>query len=527
MTIDLPPGRTNGTASVLNLKDKRRVLIVGANGAGKTRFTNALAASLGDKAFTLNALRAIFDRHSSSDTLPAALKKRLSPVVIQNTGRAGSPATTLEFLLAQLMHDEMVNLIGYKLALADKREAILKPTRLDSVISLWQDVFPGNRVLIDSGKILFSRGIDVSTYSAVRLSEGERAVLYYAASIMYAPKNAVIFVEEPEIFLHPSLTSSLWNRLEAWRSDCIFCYTTHDTEFASNCNGAPVIWVRSYDSSSETWEYDVLPSDKDISQELYRTLIGARKPVMFIEGDSERSIDAKLYPLIFPDYTIRSLGSCNKVIEATRTFNDLAGLHKLDSYGIVDRDRRDQFEVNYLRRKNIMVPDVAEVENLFLLPEIVEAMASNAGTDADKVMGKVRRTIIALFRGDLRQQALQHTRHKVKRTVEYRVDGRFPDINTLEKHIEGLLDEINPRSIYENFCRDFNRYVSEGDYASILRVFNQKSMLASCNVSQLCGFTNKENYINGVIEFLRQKSPKAEKAREAIRRNLTGNYGAS
>ena len=84
--------------------------------------------------------------------------------------------------------------------------------------------------------------------------------------------------------------------------------------------------------------------------------MGSRKPVLFIEGDGIHSIDARLYPLLFKDYSVKSLGSCNKVIEATRTFNDLTGF---DSRGIVDRDRRDDKEVAYLRGKRIMVPEVA------------------------------------------------------------------------------------------------------------------------------------------------------------------------
>ncbi|MDE6437725.1 MAG: AAA family ATPase, partial [Muribaculaceae bacterium] len=364
MDLTLPCHRDNRPADILHLADCHCFVIIGANGAGKTRFTSAIIESLGPKAFRLSALDALYGRVSSPDAIPAALRDRLAPQVLGNLDK--SPAL-LELLLQQLMHDEMVNLISYKLALADKREAKLKRTRLDRVIELWQEVFPDNRMLIDSGKILFARGADVDNYSAYRLSDGERAVLYYAAAVLYAPSDALIFVDSPEIFLHPTLTISLWNRLEATRPDCTFCYTTHDPEFASSRNGAPVVWVRDYDPANAAWDYDVLPDQSEISQELYMTLVGARKPVLFIEGDSRRSIDAKLYPLIFPDYTVQSLGSCNKVIEATRTFNDLATFHKMDSFGIVDRDRRDDTEVAYLRRKRIMVPEVAEVENIMLI----------------------------------------------------------------------------------------------------------------------------------------------------------------
>lgn len=508
------PARLDGTApQELDTKVCRSILIVGANGAGKTRFTRSLIRSLGDKAYPLSALDALYTRHSSNELSPLSAKL---PKVTPST----SNPNDLEILLSVLMHDEMLGLIGYKLALAEGKDAHLSRTPLDAVVELWQDVFPGNRVLIDSGKILFARGVEDDVYSSVRLSDGERAVLFYAAAVQYAPKGAVVFIDSPEMFLHPSITASLWNRLETARPDCVFCYTTHDTEFASSRNGSPVVWVQDCDPSEEAWEYLILPPESALPNDLYISLTGARKPVLFIEGDSRRSIDAKLYPLIFPDFTVRSLGSCNKVIEATRTFNDLSTLHKMDSFGIVDRDRRDDTEVAYLRRKKVMVPDVAEIENLLLLEEVIRVVAEVTGHNADRVFGRVRQTILNLFRGDLRQQALLHTRHRVKRTVEYRVDARFSDISMLEDHLAGLLSEIDPRTIYEQYLAEFKGFLENKDYHSVLKVFNQKSMLSSCNVAQMCGLKNKEHYINTITNILRHRTAEAKRLREAIRSHL-------
>lgn len=521
MKISLP-SRRNGKSETLGLSPGQCLIIVGANGAGKTRFTAATAESLGAKAYTLSALHAIYKRISSVDSLSPQMQTIFSQAVTAHLAK-NEPATPLELLLGQLMHDELLNLIGYKLAVADHKDSRLQKTRLDSVIEIWQDIFSGNRVLIDSGKLLFTRGVDLTTHTALRLSDGEKAVLYYAAAVLYAEPGSVIFVESPEIFLHPSITSSLWNRLENLRNDCVFCYTTHDTEFVATRNGATMVWVRDCDPAKAAWDYDIIPPSSGISNELYLTLAGSRKPVLFIEGDSERSIDARLYPLIFPDFTIRSLGSCNKVIEATRTFNDLNAMHKLDSYGIVDRDRRDEHEVGYLRGKKIMVPDVAEVENLLLLEEVVRAMAVTTGNNPDRVFSKVRKAVIAMFNADIRQQALLHTRHRVKRTVEYRVDARFSDITTLERHLDGMLAQIEPRKIYENFCAEFRRYATGGDYRAVLKVYNQKAMLPGCNVAQMCGFGSKNEYIAGVMRLLRARTPEAETAREALR-NALGAY---
>ena len=98
-----------------------------------------------------------------------------------------------------------------------------------------------------------------------------------------------------------------------------------------------------------------------------------------------------------------------------------------------------------------MVPEVAEIENIMMLEEVVRAVASARGKDEDRVFEKVKRSVIAQFRHDLRQQALMHTRHRVKRTVEYRIDGRFNNINLFEEHIASLVNELNPRGLYESF----------------------------------------------------------------------------
>lgn len=495
----------------------RQIVIVGANGSGKSRFTARMAADAGPKAFPLSALNALFGRPQESTGNPVI------DSLYEKAVAAGMPhsaqASQLDRVLALLMHDEMLNLIGYKLRLRSHPETQLRPTRLDSVIDLWQQVFPGSKVLIESGRLLFARDADTDDsqgYSPTRLSAGEKAVLYYLAAISYAPKRATVFVDSPEMFLHPTVTQSLWNHIELLRPDCRFVYTTHDLDFAASRTASSAIWVRHYDPSSITWEYEVLPPNTTISDDIYRSILGARKPVLFIEGDARRSIDAKLYPLIFSDFTVQALGSCNKVIEATRTFNDLNTFHHMDSFGIVDRDRRDGKEVDYLRGKRIMVPDVAEVENLLLLEEVIRAVASACGKDENTVSSSVKRYIIKEFRHDVAQQALLHTRHRVKRIVECRIDGRFPNIEMLEKHLTTLPHEINPRGIYKELLQKFQSYVVTGDYSAILRVFNQKSILPGCNVAQLCGLRDKDDYLYAILKILRQDSPQANRIRRAV-----------
>ena len=513
MNILLPPKKNNERQELS--AGKHQITIIGANGSGKTRFTERLIKDLSGKAFRISIINAIYETRES-DPLPGSIDILYKETAERTNLLRNDNVTQAERLMSLLLQEEMVNLISYKMALAQDPHAKLPKTKLDKVIEVWQDVFPGSKVLVEGGKLLISRETDEECYSSVRLSTGERAVMYYVGAALMAMENAVIFVDNPGIYLHQSIMKPLWDRIEQLRPDCTFIYTTHDLDFASSRTDNAVVWVREYDATTSTWDYDILPDHAELSDDIYLTIIGARKPVLFIEGDGVHSIDSKLYPLIFPDYTVKPLGSCNKVIEATRAFNDLTSFHKMDSYGIVDRDRRDEGEVKYLRTKKVLVPNVAEIENILMLEEVIRTVASRHRKDENKVFAKVKATILDLFKQEVRQQALMHTRHRVKRTLEYRVDGRFNNINSLEDHINDLVKEINPRGMYEAFCREFHGYVAAGDYQNVLRVFNRKSMIPSSNVSGLCGLSNKDAYIHTIIKILKQNGKDAQRIRNAV-----------
>ncbi|MCM1336753.1 MAG: DUF4435 domain-containing protein [Candidatus Amulumruptor caecigallinarius] len=514
--LTLPP-RRDGSRGTIDADGS--VIIVGANGSGKSRFTARLRADLGERAFALSALHGLFDRewHDPGATSIDGLYSAMPSADIYTP-----PTSQLDKLMRLLVNEEISRLMSYKLK-GDRRR-LREPqgeTRLDRTMEVWRDIFPGNEILLENGRLMLSRSEGESSsagYSPQRLSSGEKAVMYYTAGLLYAPEGATVFVDDPAIFLHPSVATALWNRLEALRPDCRMVYTTHDLDFASSRAGAATVWVRDYDAATHTWDYDLLPADSGLTDDIYLAILGARRPVLFIEGDGVNSIDAKLYPLIFKGYTIKSLGSCNKVIESVRTFNDLRGFHHLDSHGIVDRDRRDASEVAYLRRRGIFVPEVAEIENILMLEDVIRAVASHRGKDEETVFGKVKKSVLGQFRTDLRRQALLHTRHRVKRIMEYRVDGRFNSIGALEDHIGSLVREINPRALYEEFCREFNGYLRDGDYASVLRVYNQKSMLPGSNVAGLCGLRDKGAYLRAILDLLREDGSGAERVRQAILR---------
>ncbi len=519
MKILLPPD-LDGQRQLIE-SHSRQLLIVGANGSGKTRFTDYLINDLGEKAYCLSGLDALYGSRNPKDVHRGSIDSLFAAMTDSSPMFNSETRLPLDKLIALLLNDEILNLIKYKVELATDGKARLKSTRLDRVIRAWQSIFPSNRILVESGRLLFQRNDNMAAYSSMRLSDGERAALYYLGAVLYAPENAIVFIDNPATFLHPTVSNLIWDKVEQLRPDCSFIYTTHDLEFASTRTGSTVVWVQDFDPKKLRWSYSRLSDHGDIPEDVYLSIIGARKPVLFIEGVAERSIDYKLYTLIFPEFTDKSLGSCNKVIESVRSFNDLNAFHHLDSYGIVDRDRRDRREVEYLRNKKILVPEVAEVENLLMLENVIRAVARYRHRDENRVFTKVKTSLFKMFRSEMAAQALEHTRHRVKRTVEFRIDGRFGNISQLESHIADLVKEINPRGIYKAIFNDFNKILSENDYNGLLRVFNDKTMINNSNVAGLCGLKNKEQYLSTILNILKSNSPEAG----VIRSTIAGTFG--
>ena len=513
----LLPNKITGKKGEI-LRDVRQVTIIGANGAGKTRFCNKLVEQCGEQAYRISALRAIFPVEDNRPQLKGSIGERFDKLNQNMQQVVNTAKSEFDKLSYVMLIDEFRDLMNFK-AHQLMGEAIGFPkTKLDKVVKMWQEVFPKNKVLRENGKILFTTEGQSDKYSSLRLSDGEKAVLYYLGAVLYAMEDAVIFVDDPETFIHPSIMHTLWNVIEEMRPDCTFVYSTHDVDFASSRVDNKCVWVKDFNPEQETWDYEVLSSSTNLSDSLYIDLLGTRKPVLFVEGDEEHSIDSRLYALVFPEYTIKPLGSCNKVIESVRSFNDLEGLHHLDSWGIVDRDRRDEKEVEYLRKKKILVPNVAEIENILMLEGVVRAVAKYRHKNEDDVFASVSRAVIKNFDNEIRQQALMHTRHRVKHDIEIRVDMKFRNISALEDHMIDLVNEINPRGIYEMLCREFHVYVQKKNYDKVLMVYNQKLMLTRSGVAGLCGLKSREEYIKMVLKILKGNGREALAIRNAIKR---------
>ena len=517
MELILPTNQNTFTPVAL---DTKVLVVIGANGAGKSSFGRDLLTRYAGQSVRISGMHSLFINSDKEETYMTGNElSRLQSMIAE---RLFIPRLSeYEKLILHLQTEE------FEVAVQYKEDAKLNPvlpppvTKIDQIQTIWEKMFPHNRLVRKSGFIeLASTSRDGDSYTAGRMSDGEKLVFYLIGVILCAPADALLVIEEPEVLLHDSIKNLLWDEIEDMRPDCTFVYLTHDIDFAASRRESKRIWIRSYNADASIWEYELIESNDSFPEEVYMEILGSRKPILFIEGTDSNSIDSRLYPLIFPDYKVKPMGGCQKVIETTKAFSQLKDFHTLDSKGIVDRDRRTEGEITYLREQHIYVPDVAEVENLLMLEPVIKTVAARLMKDPEQIFGQVKENVIKLFLKDMESQVLLHARHRVQKKLETALNRKMSTVDELTEHVQSIRETVHVDEIYTGIKEKFIRYAETGDYNNILRVYNQKGMLPQSQLCKYCGISNKESYLNLILSILKENKEDADVIRSSIKECL-------
>lgn len=372
-------------------------------------------------------------------------------------------------------------------------------TAIDRLRNIWSNVLPQRTLVEDDSKIyatLYKNGQEVR-YSATEMSDGERAVLYLTSQVLSVPQNKILIIDEPEIHLHRSIMHQLWNTLETVRSDCLFIYITHDLHFASTRGKIDKIWIKNYDG--ENWQFERI-KDEDIPEELTLEILGSRKNVLFVEGE-KNSWDYQLYTLLYPNYHIIPCGGCNQVIARTRAFRNSALLHDCMVYGLIDRDYRSDCEIERLKDNGIYILGVAEVENLFIVEELIRLMALRFGVqDVDNVVSDVISFVIdTRFANTINKQICQSVVCDIKYQLSCIEISNKSDSDAKASLKIGL-DNIDYDLIKEQREIIFQNALNTRNYAEVIKIFNEKGLAAE--IGAKLGIDKRE-YMPKVINLLK------------------------
>lgn len=470
------------------------VVLIGANGCGKTTFANSIRENLEktNNGIVIPAQKIlIFPTYNFVPTYKSAyetFQNRQKEILDDKQTFNASNNNDIPYDLAQKYGSEMrilvSALLGERIARRDEYCSSIHTgdivdtnkfkSKLDEVLEIWNNLIEHRILFCDNSgnlKIKYSNHNETKEYPAYKMSDGEREIFYVVGRVLLSTPSSLIVVDEPELHLHKAILNKLWDTLEQKRSDCMFIYLTHDIDFAST-RMAKKCWLKSYASDIlEDWNIEPI-SENDIPEALLMKLLGSRKKILFCEGKNN-SLDRQIFELLFPDFTIIPVTSCKDVINYTRAYNKIESKYA-EAFGIIDRDFRATEQLEKLKTEKVFSYSVAEIENLFLLEDFIKGFADYKKESCD--ISKIKDDIMELFKRDVQQQASYYVTQKINYFFrEYQVK-KGKTIDEVKNAFTSFISEIQIREWFGERVQDLNEIADNNNYSGAILVYNNKGL---------------------------------------------------
>lgn len=486
--ITLP--KRDGTPGTESLKEIDSLVIVGANGSGKSRLGYWLEHQQGRQTHRVSAQRSLV---FENDVHPAPFDKAqrryyfgTDSAVKDRTHRwGGNKNRALSHLLSD--YDALLSLLfaynnrrnkeHVEETRAKKAYVEPLPSKLETLLSIWKSVLPHRELVASDDKILAKTPAGTS-YAALDMSDGERVAFYLIGEVLTAPDNAIVIIDEPEIHLHRAIQARLWDEIEGSRPDCVLVYITHDLEFAASRATATKIVVSSFDG--KYWNWGTYPASTALPESLFLEVLGSRRRVLFVEGEVG-SMDIALLSLVLPEFLIIPRGGCEKVVESTKGLRELPTLHHMKPFGLVDRDYRTDEELDALKSHGVFSADVAEIENLLCIDGVTGYIAAHLKLDVEATVQKVHDFVLRQLRDELDQQIVNRT----QKEIAFRLAGfgaKAKSKADLQAMVGTFTTAIDVETVYSDNHALFQSTLNNSDFMQAIKLYNRKSLASRISV---------------------------------------------
>ncbi|MDI2112584.1 DUF4435 domain-containing protein [Commensalibacter nepenthis] len=498
-TIKLPK-----KGALQEIDTPQSLLFIGANGSGKTRLGAWIdtESKQKERVHRISAQKSlampddtqITSAQNAIDELyfggKEEYRKQNKSNFRWNSKPAITPLDDYKKLLTYLFSEHAEKSIQYLQESKKSTQKVEPPiTNIDKVQKTWEKFLPHRELIIGNAKVQTKiKGSESNVYNCSEMSDGERVIFYLIGQCLAAPENGIIIIDEPEIHLHKSIQVPLWREIESLRPDCLFIYMTHDVDFAAAFSDAKKIWLKNYDGKS--WDWEEIPDVAGLPEALLIEILGSRKPVVFVEGENG-SYDASLYRALLDDFLVIPSGSCSQVIQKVKALKESSQLHHMEVFGLIDRDRRTAAEITSLKDSGIYTLEVAEVENLFCVPEIITLISEKFERNPNEDKQAVEKFIIKAVKSELETQISLQVAGEIKYQLNCfnekakGIEGLTQALETLTSNIKNKIEKF-----YNNLSSQFNEAIDTHNYLLLLKLYNRKSLASQ--VSECLGLSNGE-----------------------------------
>jgi ABC-type cobalamin/Fe3+-siderophores transport system ATPase subunit len=489
-TINVP---TQDANKEIQIEAGSSVVFVGANGTGKTKLATYIEDTLSLNAHRISAHRALV---LNPDVPKIAENKALlglrigwnhesAQVAHRKDHRWGSKGSVallndFDFLIQALFAEQSNKSLETHKRVRSGDTSSAEPTKFEILTDIWERLLPHRELHFSGDDIQVSISGETELYSATDMSDGERSVFYMLGQTLVASDNSLIIFDEPELHVHPSIMSKLWDEIEGARPDCAFVFITHDLEFASSRVAEKYV-LREY-NPAPYWLIENVPLDSGFDEELTTLILGSRKPVLFVEGSSS-SLDIAIYRVCFSDWTIIPKGSCEEVIHSVVTLRHNSSFTRVKCSGIVDADDYSEEDIQHLVSLGVSVLPVSEIENIILIPNVSRAIAESEGHTGSELEEKLEVLSEAIFNSLSSERAVEdvvvrYCRRRIDRTLK-KVDlSEAETISSLGDKYLSETQSLNINEIAQEAKDRITNAIEQKDLPLLLRNYDNKGMMA-------------------------------------------------
>ncbi|MGL5445799.1 MAG: AAA family ATPase [Rhabdaerophilum sp.] len=332
-------------------------------------------------------------------------------------------------------------------------------------------------------------------YSIAQLSDGERAALLIAGTILTAKMGALVLVDEPERHLHASIVTPLLLLLFAKRPDCAFVVSTHELSLPVAMPSAKTVLVRDSRSTNgdiSAWDLDLLEPGVEVDDATKEAIIGSRRKMLFIEGTSA-SLDKPLYELLFPGVSIFPRQSCRDVEHAVVSVRDAEAVTWVKAFGIVDQDQILPAQHPSLNAKGIYPLSVYSVESLYYSPSIIAAVAQRQctllGSDPNQMVQTARTNLILAITSEVDRLAARMTEQAVKD----KISTQMPDWKIIKRG--GTVSiAFDSQAMYQAEKAQLQSWIAAADVEKIVARYPIRETMALTAVVNALQFKSRGQY---------------------------------
>lgn len=523
--LNIPKKNLQGqqNSEKLHLNIGETTIIVGANGTGKTRLAVYIEELLEEKSHRIAAHRAL----SLKPDLPKITEEKARNVLKygldsgnmwHRSGWRWHNDASVSLLndfdgLLQYLFAEQANIASeFYQGNIESKKIDLRKSKFYQLKESWEKLLP-HRTLHITGDNIYVSENEENRYLASGMSDGERAIFYILGQVLSADKESVLIFDKPELHIHKSIISMLWDLIEELRPDCSFLMITHDIEFASTRVAKKYV-IRSY-YSDPAWDIAEVP-ESDFDEQTIAMILGSRKPILFVEGNKS-SLDIAIYRACYPEWTIIPKGSCKDVIQSVSSLNKLSEsipTLNLKCAGIIDQDDRNEEEINQLNALGIFSLSVSEIENLFCLTSVAQEILKieqHSGQELQEKLNEFKSKILTFISSNLDGDKLDKF---VMEKLKIKIDSYLKKVDLsrarnseevtsiLNENIEVLKTQYVEQWVPETEG-NIKNLLQNSDLDNLLKLYNNKGLLAEA-ASILKG-SRKDHFESWIMRQMKNK----------------------